>query len=218
MIKTLKQLTKAILIAVVPVRFILWRKNNRKNSVALTFDDGPNPEFTPKLLAVLKEKNIKASFFLVGENIEKYPEVVKQIYAEGHDIGNHGYSHQYMTQLKKHELRNEIIKTSECLANLGIECRLFRPPYGEIRYKFLPTIWKMGFTIVMWSIDTRDFESKSAADVIERVERAGMRSGDLLLLHDESDVTIEAVRTICDNAIANGLEFVRASEMLTPGS
>jgi len=217
MVKTIKHITKAILITVIPVRFILWRKNTKNNHVALTFDDGPNPEFTPKLLAVLKEKNIKASFFLIGENIEKYPEVVKQIYAEGHDIGNHGYSHQYMTQLKKYELKNEIIKTSKCLANLGIECRLFRPPYGAIQYKFLPLIWKLGFTIVMWSIDTRDFESKSAADVIERVEKAGLRGGDLLLLHDESDVTIDAVRTICDKAIANGLKFVKASEMLAPG-
>ncbi len=142
-----------------------------KAEVALTFDDGPDLEFTPKILDKLKQHNVKATFFLLGENAEKFPNVVKRIANEGHVIGNHTYSHPNLAKVNEDEYRNQIIKTEEILNRLaGYAPKFIRPPYGEILEKSI----KNGpqskiFVIVQWSVDTVDWKGVSADTITNNV-------------------------------------------------
>lgn len=141
-----------------------------KAEVALTFDDGPDLEFTPKILDKLKQHNVKATFFLLGENAEKFPNVVKRIANEGHVIGNHTYSHPNLAKVNDAEYRNQIIKTEEILNRLaGYAPKFIRPPYGEILEDQLKWATEQNFMIVQWSVDTVDWKGVSADTITNNV-------------------------------------------------
>ena len=141
-----------------------------KAEVALTFDDGPDLEFTPKILDKLKQHNVKATFFLLGENAEKFPNVVKRIANEGHVIGNHTYSHPNLAKVNDAEYRNQIIKTEEILKRLaGYAPKFIRPPYGEILENQLNWATEQNFMIVQWSVDTVDWKGVSADTITNNV-------------------------------------------------
>ena len=210
----LKLILKYILIYTVPTKLIMWRGSKNARQIALTFDDGPNPETTPKLLEALKKIDARATFFVVGENVKKYPDIVQKVKDAGHEIGNHSYSHRRMTELSRKSLVNEIDDTAQCLSEFGSRCNLYRPPYGVIRYGYLPTIWRLKQSIVMWSIDTRDFESTSAEEVTKRITKVGLRGGDILLMHDDAKVSYEVVLWLGKQAVKQGMKFVSVSELM----
>lgn len=156
----------------------LWRMDKNEHSVYLTFDDGPIPESTPFILDTLRRYDIKATFFMVGDNVRKYPELYKQIVAEGHQVGNHTYHH--LGSLK-HWAVTYYVDVHD--ANELIHAHLFRPPHGWMRHA---VYWwmKRKFTIVMWDLVTRDYSKLlTADDVVNNVKRFA-RNGSIITFHD----------------------------------
>lgn len=157
---------------------IIWRKNSSSKVVYLTFDDGPVPEVTPDVLDILDDCGVKATFFCVGENVEKYPEVYAEVLRRGHRTGNHTFNH-----LKGFEVAfDEYIENVDKAAGL-IKSDLFRPPYGRIRprqYRFL----KKKYTIVMWDVITHDYNRALSAETIYNNVVRYSRKGSVIVFHD----------------------------------
>ncbi len=180
--------------------------------IALTFDDGPGP-YTERLLDGLKERGVKASFFLIGKSVKEYPEAVKRMEEEGHLIGNHTYSHVKLKGLSPEETRREIQKTDEAVYEItGKHVAYLRPPFGEweedleLTYPVLP---------VMWTVDPLDWTTENVEEIVDRVvTQAG--ENDMILLHDCYDSSVEAALRIVDRLLAEGFDFVRVDELLIP--
>lgn len=180
--------------------------------IALTFDDGPGP-YTERLLDGLKERGVKASFFLIGRSVKEYPEAVKRMEEEGHLIGNHTYSHVKLKGLSPEETRREIQKTDEAVYEItGKHVAYLRPPFGEweedleLTYPVLP---------VMWTVDPLDWTTENVEEIVDRVvTQAG--ENDMILLHDCYDSSVEAALRIVDQLLAEGFDFVRVDELLIP--
>jgi len=157
---------------------LLWRKNPSEKVIYLTFDDGPVPEVTPLVLDLLDEYNLKATFFCVGENVEKYPEVYKEVLKRGHKTGNHTYNH----------LKGIAVSTNEYVTNVEkaatqIDSKLFRPPYGRIKNSQKKALLE-DYEIVMWDIITRDYDSRlSPVSIMQNIKRYS-RNGSLVVFHD----------------------------------
>ncbi|EJS67801.1 polysaccharide deacetylase family protein [Bacillus cereus] len=188
-----------------------------KAEVALTFDDGPDLVFTPKILDKLKQHNVKATFFLLGENAEKFPNVVKRIANEGHVIGNHTYSHPNLAKVNEAEYRNQIIKTEEILKGLaGYAPKFIRPPYGEILENQLKWATEQNFMIVQWSVDTVDWKGVSA-DTITNNVLGNSFPGSVILQHSTPgghlQGSVDALDKIIPQLKTKGARFVTLSSM-----
>ncbi|MCQ2203372.1 MAG: polysaccharide deacetylase family protein [Bacteroidales bacterium] len=156
-------------------------------SIMLTFDDGPHPVNTPKVLDVLKKHNIKATFFCIASEAEKYPDIVKRIVDEGHTIGQHTYYHNPMHSFytgKKYLA--ELKKAHETFEKLGIKIELFRPPLGITNAMIRWATEQMGYKVIGWSVRSFDTRNESREKVLERVVRQ-LKKGDIVLLHDRMD-------------------------------
>ena len=179
--------------------------------IALTFDDGPHPVYTKILLDGLAERGAKASFFVTGENAEKYPELILRMQKEGHLIGNHTYSHIQLTSNNREAFRQELISTNEVLKEItGAETIFVRPPYGS---------WDKGFEQelnmfpVLWNIDPLDWCSHNAECIAAKVvENAG--DGDIILMHDYYDTSVTAALEVVDVLQKRGFQFVTVEEIL----
>ena len=169
--------------------------HSNKNSVApivsLTFDDGPNPEFTPKVLDLLKQHNAKATFFCIGKNIEEHPEILKNIIAAGHTIGNHTYSHSknfgfYSTEKVVEELQrtNELV-----FQKTGLQMNLYRPAFGVTNPSIEKAVLKLNINSIGWNVRSLDTTPRSTEMVLHRIT-SKISKGDVVLLHDTSEKTI----------------------------
>lgn len=182
-----------------------------KPKVALTFDDGPNREYTPKLLEGLKEKGISATFFLTGKNIEGNEEIVKQIKKEGHLIGNHTYNHVCLNKIPREEAEREIEKTSNMIYEITGEYPVFiRPPFGEWRKDLELSV---NMFPVFWDVDTLDWKSKNVSRVLEIIERQ-VQEDSIILMHDEYESSVEAALEIIERLSEKGYEFVTVDRLL----
>ncbi|MGI6069876.1 MAG: polysaccharide deacetylase family protein [Blautia sp.] len=178
--------------------------------LALTFDDGPSI-YTESLLEGLKERGVKASFFLLGKNIQGKEDVVKEIYQEGHLIGNHTFNHVQLTKLSQKEAQAEIEKTSSLIYTITGQYTTFvRPPYGEWREDLEYAVTMLP---VFWSVDPMDWNTDNADAVVKKVE-SKVEEGDIILLHDSSKSSVQAALRIVDDLTAKGYEFVTVEEML----
>jgi peptidoglycan/xylan/chitin deacetylase (PgdA/CDA1 family) len=155
----------------------IWGFSVNTDSIFLTFDDGPHPAITPFVLDFLKEKNIKANFFCVGENVSLYPEIFQRILAEGHQVGNHTFRHENSKKVSENVYLNSISK-----ANDLIKSKLFRPPYGVLNSKLAQIISKE-YRIVMWSWSSYDFDENVSLNKILKSAKK-IKAGDILVLHD----------------------------------
>lgn len=163
---------------------IFWKKSEH---IYLTFDDGPHPENTQVLLDILKKYNAKATFFLIGENAKKYPDLVKKLQQEGHTIANHTYSHlKFDGDLTT--FMNDI-NACEDEIKLYNTFKYFRIPYGVINLKLLTTLFFKKYKTVFWNKDTKDFELNSPDQVKEHIDIASVQKGDIILMHDFPAVT-----------------------------
>lgn len=153
------------------------------DAIALTFDDGPHPERTPKVLDLLAGAGMTATFFLVGQNAARHPDVVRRIAAAGHEIGNHSWSHPWMPRLSARRIESELVRCQEALAGItGQVPRVVRPPYGSRDFRFYRIARRLELTPVLWSVDTRDWAGTAEDIVLKRARRA--KGGDILLFHD----------------------------------
>jgi len=160
----------------------IWGFNHIDNIVFLTFDDGPHPEITPWILDLLKKENIKATFFCVGDNVRKFPEIYNQIINDGHSVGNHSMYHNNASKSTKKEYLSSIHEASEY-----IQSTLYRPPYGR-----LPILWEndliKDYKVIMWSWLSYDYDSNiSVSDILNKATK--IKSGDILVLHDNPKIT-----------------------------
>ncbi len=180
---------------------------------ALTFDDGPSAEYTPRLLDGLKERNIKASFFLLGRNIPGNEEIVERMQEEGHLIGNHTYNHVQLSAISEAEAREEILKTNNIIYEItGNYPQYMRPPFGS---------WKKNLELcvemipVFWNIDTMDWKSQDVSSILNIVFTEA-EDGAIILMHDEYETSVEAALQIADHLMKEGYEFVTADRLIVP--
>lgn len=185
--------------------------------IALTFDDGPDPECTQRLLDVLERHAARATFFLIGERADDLPGIVDRIVAGGHEIGNHSYCHPDIATLGYQQLRDEIARGDRVLARDRWRKRfhgLFRPPCGQLTLRSLFYALFHRRRHILWSIDPRDYGAQSPEAIVEHIRGQGVRPGDILLLHDATDHTPEAVDMLLGEFAQQGLTTVTVSELL----
>lgn len=201
------------------------RRGPHEDIVAITFDDGPNPAYTPQLLDVLKEKGVKATFFVVGLHVKKYPDIAHRIVAEGHDIGNHTYTHKDLVPATRRMVLAQTHKTEQVIKRVtGRTTKLFRPPRGiysgAVRRLLVD---EEGYRLILWSVSSIDWRQTSPAKILRRV-LGYARPGSILLFHDSGALlrregasrqnTVEALPMVIDALRAKGYEFVTMTEML----
>ena len=179
--------------------------------IALTFDDGPHPVYTKKLLDGLKERHVKASFFLIGESIPGNEELVRQMAQDGHLVGTHCYSHEDLTKMVPQKAIEDITRTNEMIRDISGQLPdHIRPPYGRWSDDLEAAV---GMTPVFWDIDTLDWKSQNAAKV-ERQIYKNVGKHQVILLHDVFDTSVEAALTVIDTLAAQGYTFVTVDELL----
>ena len=179
--------------------------------IALTFDDGPHPVYTPRLLDGLKERGVKASFFVVGENAKDNPGLIERMYEEGHLIGNHTYSHVQLTGIPEEEACEELLKTSrEVEIITGEHLEYVRPPFGSWNDRLDCDILMIP---VLWSVDSRDWTTTNVSEIVQRVVTQA-RENDIILMHDYYASSVEAALQIVDQLKERGYEFVTADELI----
>ena len=179
--------------------------------IAITFDDGPDAVFTPALLDGLKQRNVKASFFVIGQESEKYPELIQRMKEEGHLIGNHTYHHVELTRVDAQTEQKEIEMTNEVLEQITGERPVFlRPPYGSWREEILQD---MEMLPVKWNIDPLDWCTKSTGDIVRKVVTQAEENG-IILLHDCYGPSVEAGLQIIDTLTEAGYRFVTVDELI----
>ena len=160
-------------------RGFTWRKKTKEKIIYLTFDDGPTPELTPLILELLDEYGWKATFFCVGENVEKYPELYQEILNRGHRTGNHTFNHLNGFSSGIEEYVTNVRKAAEY-----IDSNLFRPPYGKIKRRQKKQIKLDNYEIVMWDLFTRDYDKKQTPEAILHKIKRLSRKGSIVLFHD----------------------------------
>ncbi len=179
--------------------------------VALTFDDGPSGRFTRRLLEGLEKRDVQATFFLCGYRLKEYPVIAEEIYAGGHEIGLHGYSHDDMSKMSYAQVAKEL---RDNLSLLPRGCRpiFLRPPGGNCSAATAQAAKDGGFALLKWSVDPRDWATHDAA-AVETAVVDTVRSGDIILMHDMCDCSVDAALAIIDRLQAQGFRFVTVTEL-----
>ncbi len=179
--------------------------------VALTFDDGPSPRCTPKLLDGLKERGVRATFFVVGCQVVKDPDIVIRMAAEGHQVGNHSYDHQALDQLQCGEAAADMAQNDDLLRQLlGEGDYWVRPPYGLLTEEERQALT---VPVIGWSVDTEDWKTKDAEKILDVIYR-DTGDGDIILLHDRYLNSVEAALRAVDHLQQQGYRFVTVAELL----
>lgn len=182
-----------------------------EKKIALTFDDGPHPIYTEMLLDGLAERGVKATFFLIGSNIEGRENLVRRMYEEGHLIGSHTYSHVQLTTLEVSAACEEIRRTNEVIEAITGETPAYiRPPYGSWSEELTCAV---DMTVVLWSVDPRDWQSQNKDTVVRHIVK-NTEEGDIILLHDVYKSSVEAALEAVDQLQAEGYVFVTADEII----
>ncbi len=182
-----------------------------KKKVALTFDDGPHPDYTPKLLDGLKERGAHATFFVMGKQAEQYPELIERMAEEGHLIGNHTYSHLQLKKSNREEFKAELTKTSDIVKDItGKELQYVRPPYGTWEKAFET---ELNMFPVLWTIDPLDWCKNDAACIVQNV-LSKVQEDAVILMHDQYDSSVKAALQIVDTLQKEGYEFVTVDQLV----
>jgi peptidoglycan/xylan/chitin deacetylase (PgdA/CDA1 family) len=177
-------------------KWLLVRGPRSADGVALTFDDGPHPNYTPRLLDELQRLGVVATFFIVGESAERNPELVRRIVAEGHAIGTHSYTHSEPRETSAKKLQQEVRRSLDlCRDLIGFEPTLFRPPKGKVTLQKAYQLWSANQSIVLWNKDPKDFLA-GVNGIQSWVERYDARGGDIVLMHDVHPHCIKAIEPL----------------------
>jgi peptidoglycan/xylan/chitin deacetylase (PgdA/CDA1 family) len=184
--------------------------------IALTFDDGPNATLTPKLLDLLAARHLKATFFVVGQNAADHPEILKRAVREGHEIGNHSWSHPNLGKMSDEAVRRELQKTDDAItAAIGKRPTLMRPPYGSINARQKKWIHEeFGYRIIIWDVDPLDWKRPGPSVVTARILKE-TKAGSIVLSHDIHPPTIEAMPATFDQLMKKGFKSVTVSELIS---
>ncbi|MDN6161881.1 MAG: polysaccharide deacetylase family protein, partial [Atopostipes sp.] len=182
---------------------------------ALSFDDGPHTDVTPRILKTLKNHQAKATFYMLGNQVDYYPSLVKEVLNDGHEIGNHSKSHKDLTHLSSEQIRKEIQSTNQSIqeASGGYLPKSLRPPYGAVNDSVEDFAGEFKLPIVMWSVDSLDWKSRNPEAINQEV-MANIHPGAIVLLHDIHPTTADALPTLLTNLENEGYEFVTVSQLL----
>jgi len=202
--------------------FILWKADTRQKVVALTFDDGPDPRYTPRILAILRQYGVKATFFDVSRQVQAYPDLAREEVAEGHVVGNHTCSHPYLDHESRRQVSLEIGRCETCLeTTLHLRTHLFRPPRGDWNPTIFREARRQGDRLILWSVAVEHHEVHTPRALAARALRI-VRPGSILLMHDGAcqhrEATVAALPLILDGLKARGYRCVTVPELLhVPG-
>ena len=202
------------LAAVFP-NLVLIRQRRAKRHIAITFDDGPDPQHTPRILDILEANGASATFFVQGKTAEAHPALVLEVAARGHQIGNHGYSHLDARRSSLRAYVGETIHAQDVLENIlgrRIE-RIFRPPYGNITGTSFLALVRRGFRFVFWSVDSRDSFIRETSALMAHIDSLPIAGGDILLLHEDYAHTVESLPRILQSLKDRSLKFARISDL-----
>lgn len=192
----------------------LVRGPHDQKSLLLTFDDGPHPAYTPKLLKLLTEESVPATFFVIGKMAEKHPELVRDIVRSGNTIGNHTFSHVTLTRIPAEDIRTEYRANNELIKRLtGVKMTFCRPPGGDYDPTVIRAAQEEGLTTVLWTDDPGDFANPGEAIVLDRTLKK-LRNGGVVLLHDGSPNTVNILRELIHEARERGFTFVSPQQMV----
>jgi peptidoglycan/xylan/chitin deacetylase (PgdA/CDA1 family) len=200
----------------------IWAGESTRHAVALTFDDGPSPLYTPKILALLKQYQAHATFFVLGRKVEKYPGLVQAELRAGHEVGNHSYSHPYLTKSSQFNLEKEVKCTDMALDLLGCpkKGRLMRPPFSAVDDRLTAYIAHKQQHLALWSIDSGDWRGLGSEAIVKNV-LTRVKNGSIVIFHDSDEKdqadrtpTIEALEVILPALQAEGYELVTVSELV----
>jgi peptidoglycan-N-acetylglucosamine deacetylase len=211
--------------AVITRRGVVFRVKTDQKLVALTFDDGPSPVWTPRILDALKQAGVKATFFLLGEHVEKYPQIARRIAQEGHEIGNHTYDHHVLIYYKLDEVDKEIGAAERAIKEAtGVTTKYFRPPKAWLTNQEKRRVKELGYKVILWSLNSKDwvtFHDKQITGYILR----NIRPGDIILFHDSGGVftteggsrkqTEKTILRLAEKLKERGYRFVTISELLS---
>ncbi len=186
--------------------------------IAMTFDDGPSEKLTPELLDILKAHHLHVTFFVIGQNVERAPEILQRAVREGHEIGNHSWSHPAFGKMSDAAVRREIQKADDAIrAAIGHSPVLLRPPYGSITARQKQWIHsEFGYRIILWDVDPLDWKRPGPSVVMRRIVNE-TRNGSIILSHDIHPGTIKAMPETFDRLQAKGFKFVTVSELIAMG-
>ena len=191
----------------------IWKIPNANNEIFLTFDDGPNPEYTERILSVLAEKKVLATFFCIGNQVESHPQLFKKIIAAGHSLGNHSQTHKNGWRTTNTEYINDVKSCAE-----QINSKLFRPPYGKISSKQLKTL-KDKYHVIMWDVIGGDFDFNLKAEDIKHNILKNTQSGSIIVLHDNPKFAAKMLAVlpqIIDELILKGFRFSAINDASLP--
>ena len=201
---------------------IIWHVNTSQKMIALTFDDGPSPTFTPQIIEILKKNNVKGTFFVIAKEAEKYPEIVRRAVYLGNEIGNHTYNHNYLNRYTEDEFRQELILAeSAILKSARVKPKLFRPPGGYYNENIVKVSKKHGYKVIIWSWEQQpvDWANPGTEAIIRRVLK-NVGSGNIIVFHDRGGdrrQTVQALQPVIDGLKEKGFKMVTVSEMLDNG-
>ncbi len=201
-------------------RALIMRGPSTNREIALTFDDAPDDIFTPKILNILRENKVKATFFLVGHRIEKYPDIAKRIVQEGHAVGNHSYNHPNFLQMKEADFIRQINRTDQLISSLsGSVPTIVRPPYGEIDEKQLEWLTQNKRVVVQWDVDSIDWKGLKSEEIVNNI-LSRLKPGSIVLLHSgtgeggDLSGTVQALPTVIDDLRKKGFTLVTVPDLL----
>lgn len=187
-----------------------------EKKVALTFDAAWGNEDTEKILDILDRNNVKATFFMTGGWVNKYPEDVKKIAEKGHDLGNHSQNHKNMSQLSKEEILQEVRPVREQVKELtGIDMKLFRAPYGDYDNELIETVVSNGYLPIQWDVDSEDWKDYGVDSIIQKVtEHPHLGNGSIILMHNGAKYAAQALETVICRLKEKGYQLVMVSELV----
>jgi peptidoglycan/xylan/chitin deacetylase (PgdA/CDA1 family) len=217
-----RQSVKALLTAGLPPQRWLVRGPRRRltdaPTISLTFDDGPHPVHTPRVLDELGRWNLAATFFVIGREAQRHPELVTRIVAEGHLLGNHTFTHGEPSATSAEQFLEEVRRTRELLLRWTVEpCRWMRPPKGDLTGRKLRGLWRTGHTVVLWSVDPRDYRLSTVGETDARRRSQALRHGDIVLLHDNGPAAAEMVAAWGRLGVFDRFRSVSIDRWLAPG-
>ncbi|RPJ33105.1 MAG: polysaccharide deacetylase family protein [Verrucomicrobiaceae bacterium] len=185
------------------------------NYIAMTFDDGPHPQNTPRLLDILRARNVKATFYVIGRSVDLYPQVVRRTVAEGHEIGNHSHTHRLLSKLSDSELRMEMARCRDAVGRAaGVRMRTMRPPYGGLLQRQRELVHaEFGYPTILWAVDPLDWKRPGASVITSRI-LSGTNAGSIVLAHDLHAQTVDAMPATIDGLLRRGFKFVTVSQLL----
>ncbi|MGD8525760.1 MAG: polysaccharide deacetylase family protein [Thioalkalispiraceae bacterium] len=203
----IKRILVKIILKMLPERYAFY-KHGKGRTVYLTLDDGPDEKYTPLLLEVLKKHSVKATFFLVGDNVRQNESVVKMIHDDGHVLANHSMSHNLYHELNANEQLNGIVELNELLKKIdGKNSRSFRPPRGDISLNLLFKLARRKLSVAMWSYDSMDYKNWDLDKLIDFNKNRDIQNGEVILFHDDNITSVKALDKLIPLWQSKGYKF-----------